>query len=275
MGSGSIVVVQGSQALTTWEARLAPHPVIERDLDRCGWVLRKGETWCVDGSGSVRVAAVLWRVGAVRPTTRQREVLGLLRLAGVPCINSAKALLGGFDRLDMLAELRELGLPMPDCDVAIGTGVLAKVAREVPFVAKVGNFHGGYGKLLVDDRERWSEYADLMATADTYLATEPFLEHRRDVRCLRIGEQHWAIERVGLRWRANVDTIKVRAIEPPEQLVEWSRRVAEQRGLDMLGLDALETDAGWMVLEVNDVPGLRGFPEPVFDAVAQCVRARL
>jgi ribosomal protein S6--L-glutamate ligase len=153
--------------------------------------------------------------------------------------------------------------------------MLAKIGRDVPFVAKVGNFHGGYGKLLVDDAARWSEYADLIETADTYVATEPFIEHRRDVRCLQVGARHWAIERTGRHWRANVDTIKVRPIEPPEPLVEWTSRVAEHRGLDVLGLDALETDAGWAVLEVNDVPGLRGFPDEVLDVVAERVLALL
>ena len=42
-----------------------------------------------------------------------------------------------------------------------------------------------------------------------------------------------------------------------------------------LRLDALETESGWKVLEVNDVPGLRGFPDAALDAVAQCVLARL
>ena len=271
----AIVVVQGSQPLALWQERLAPHRVVQRELDRCGWILRGGETWCIDASGRVQVRALLWRVGAVQPTLRQREVLALLRFAGVPCVNSAKALLAGFDRLEMLAELRELGLPMLDCDVALGLGALATIAREPPFVVKVGNFHGGFGKLRVDERERWSEYVDLIATADTYVATEPFVEYIRDVRCLQIGNQHWAIERRGRGWRANVDTIGVRPIEPPAELVEWTQRVAEARGLDMLGLDALETESGWKVLEVNDVPGLRGFPDAALDAVAQCVLARL
>lgn len=275
MSAPSIVIVQGRVPLHEWQARLAPHAVVSRELDRASWLVRDGRTWCIDASGPVEVAGVVWRVGATQPSQRHREVLGLLRFAGVPCINSARALLAGFERIEMLAGLRELGLPMPACDLALGEGVLAKLGREVPFVVKVGNFHGGYGKLLVDARERWSEYADLVATANTYVSAEPFVPHRRDVRLLRIGAQCWAIERRGRGWRANVDTIDVRLIDPPEILVEWSARIAESRGLDMLGLDALETDEGWLVLEVNDVPGLRGFPDAVLDAAAACVLARL
>ncbi len=268
----AVVVIEG---VLDWTTRLAPHRVVHRRLDEVGWILKAGRLWCVDPREAVEVAAVLWRVGAVGPRARDREVLEVLRLAKVPCVNSAESLLRGYDRLGMLATLRDAGLPIIVPDVALGRGLARQIAHDAPFVAKVGNFHGGFGKLLVEDRGRWAEWVDVLAVADTYVATERYWPHRRDVRCMVVGEQVWAMQRRGRGWRANVDTLDARMIEPPRELVAWAKQAQRALGAELLGLDALETDEGWIVLEANDVPGLRGFPEPVVEAVAQLLLDRL
>ncbi len=68
--------------------------------------------WVFDASGGFRVDAVLWRVGAIKPQPEQHHVLELIRMAGVPCFNPAAVHLRGCDRLSILNELREAGLPV-------------------------------------------------------------------------------------------------------------------------------------------------------------------
>jgi ribosomal protein S6--L-glutamate ligase len=79
--------------------------------------------WVFDASGGLRVDAVLWQVGAIKPQTEQHHVLELIRMAGVPCLNPAAVHLRGYDRLSILNELREAGLPVQNLLCCVeGTG---------------------------------------------------------------------------------------------------------------------------------------------------------
>jgi ribosomal protein S6--L-glutamate ligase len=194
----------------------------------------------------------------------------------VPCVNDAAVLLRGYERLSMLAELRSAGLPVIPFDVAVGDGMARRLAREFPFVVKAGNHHAGYGKVLVKDAEQWSDVADLLFAVDDYVTVEPFIDYRRDVRCLAIGERMWSMVREGAAWKANVDTRRHQVIDPPPQVAEWTRTAMRHLGADTLALDFLEKpDGGYVLLESNDVPGLSGFPEQVRQELVDRLREKL
>lgn len=200
-------------------------------------------------------------MGAIADHWRQRAALNLVRQAGVPCVTRASALVRCYDRLAMLAELREAGLPVVPFDASIGSRLASRIGRDTPFVAKVGSHHGGHGKVLVRG-DAWPELADLVEAADAYVTTEPYVDYVRDVRVLLVGDRVWAMSRKGAGWRANVDTVAAHVVDPPEELVVHARRFASHIGADMLALDAIEdADGGFVVLESNETPGLAGFPE--------------
>ncbi len=253
-----IVVVNGERG---WEEYLAPHEVVVHRVQDTHWVLRNRRLFAIDRAQAGQVDGVLWRVGAIRPDDRQRTALEVIRLSGVPCVNSAAVLLRNFDRLGMLSSLREAGLPAPWFDAVSDTEVLERVAVEYPRVLKVGGLHGGFGKAKVDDPDAWGEIRDLAFAAETYATVEPFIPHKRDVRCLLIGDAVFGMERRGRGWRANVDTIKSRMIDPPPDLERMTRGLARHLGATLLAVDALETDGGWVVMESNETPGLSGFPD--------------
>ncbi|MCY1010104.1 hypothetical protein OV079_31970 [Nannocystis pusilla] len=210
----TIVVVNGER---DWHTRFPGAEVVYGRIQDCAWVLRDGELWYVDREAATRVGGVLWRVGAIRPSERYRTALEIIRLSGVPCVNPAGALLRGFDRLSMLAELRTAGLPVVPFDVAVGDDMARRLGRTFPLVVKAGNHHAGLGKMRVCDQESWGDVADLLFAVDDYVTVEPYIAYRRDVRCLAIGERYWAMEREGRGWKANVDTRKYRLIEPPSR----------------------------------------------------------
>ncbi|MBL9107300.1 MAG: hypothetical protein JNL82_40795 [Myxococcales bacterium] len=269
----TIIVVHGEQ---DWQRYFPDDEVVHRRLADCSWVLRDGELWCVDRESAHRVDAVLWRVGAIRPREQHRNVLDLVRLAGVPCVNPAAVLLRGFDRLGMLAELRAAGLPVIPFDVAIGDDMVRRLGRKFPLVVKAGNHHAGLGKLLVQQQAAWGDVADLLFAVEDYATVEPFIAYRRDVRCLAIGERLWTMEREGRGWKANVDTRKYRLIEPIERLVEHTRAAMRHLQADALGLDFLERpDGEFVTLESNDTPGLSGFPDAAREALAERLKLRM
>lgn len=190
----TVAVINGEKY---WHSYLpeSEFEVAYRRLQDCSWVLKDGALWCVDRDSALRVEGVLWRVGAIRPHPSHRTALEVIRLSGVPCVNPAATLLRGYERLSMLAELRAAGLPVIAFDVAVGDGMSRRLGRDFPFVVKAGNHHAGYGKVLVRDAAQWADVADLLFAVDDYVTVEPFIDYRRDVRCLAMGERLWAMVR--------------------------------------------------------------------------------
>lgn len=248
-----------------------------RRLQNARWILRDdGSLWFLDGVGSFRVDAVLWRVGAIRPMEQHRHALELIRLAGVPCVNSAQTLLRGFERLSMLAELREVGVPMVPFSAYVSEGVLESAEPLLPCVLKVGNWHGGTGKARLRTREEWLDARDLALASSDYATVEPFIDYQRDVRALVVGERMWTMERESGAWKVNRGVAVARLIKTPEELADWTRRMAHHLGADMVGLDWIQTPEGeWKCLESNDVPGLAGWPDEVKAALVAIIREKM
>ena len=251
--------------------------VVRRPLQNARWLLRDdNQLFWLENGGALRVDGVLWRVGAIRAHEQHRHALELIQLAKLPCVNAAQTLLRGFDRLSMLAELREVGVPMLPFQCALGEGVLEAIAPELPCVLKVGNWHGGIGKARLTSHESWQDARDLVATSRDYATIEPFVDYRRDVRVMAVGEQMWAMSRRSEAWKVNRGTSEIEIVNVPAILADWTRRVQTRLGADMLGLDWIETpDGDWLCLESNDVPGLTGWPESVRRALVARMRAEL
>lgn len=269
----TVLVVNGEQ---DWSRYLPGYVVHYRRLQTSQWLLLNDQLWVFDRSGSVRVDAVLWRVGAIRPQPGHRTVLELIRRAHVPCTNSASVLLRGYDRLSMLNELREAGLPVIEMSIALGDGVLDRIVPTFPAVVKVGNLHGGYGKARPRDAEQWADVKDLAFAAEDYVTVEPYIDYVNDIRCLAIGEQLWAMARRGRFWKANTETEHYELIDVPKFVRDCTMRAMAHFHADILGLDYIETaDGTYLLLESNDTPGLSGFPDEVRTAVGQVVRHKI
>ncbi len=269
----AIIVVNGEPDWAPYFTGFEVEPIRIQDA---GWVLRGGELWCLTSSSATLVEGVLWRLGAVRQDWRQRAALNAIRLASVPCVSSSTSLLRCWDRIAMLAELREAGIPTVEFDLAIGDRLVKRHGREFPFIVKVGSHHGGFSKALIEDGTQWSQIADLLFCADDFMTVEPYVEHERDLRCLMIGDQAWCMEQRGASWRANADTLQAKIVEPPTELLDYTQRIRTHLGATSVGVDALErADGSFVVLEVNDPPGLVGFPEEARRAVAAELLAQL
>lgn len=269
-----ILIVNGA---LDWRPHFPGDTVVQTQLARSRWLLERGTLWVQDPRGTHRPDVVLWRLGAVDPHPTHRARLQMLRMAGVSCVNTADALLQGYDRLNMLYLLRQAGLPIQAFDVYAGPEAAALTAPEMPCVLKVGNLHGGRGKACARTPEQWEELMALAELGDLgYATVEPFIDYARDLRCMAVGDRLWAMERASAGWKANVGTTSHELVEVPGEVAQWTRAAARVTGAEVLGVDFLQTREGaWVALESNDVPGVRGWPGAVLEAIAGLVRARL
>jgi ribosomal protein S6--L-glutamate ligase len=269
----NLIVVNGE---ADWQKYFAGIEVHQVYLQTSRWLYHDEKLWVFDSTGVTPVDGVLWRVGAIKPHSSHRSTLELIRFAQIPCVNPVQVLLRGYDRLSMLNELREAGLPLLPYSIALGERILDVLQPTLPAVIKVGNYHGGFGKARLQDEGQWADLKDLLFVIDEYVTIEPYIDYEQDIRCLAVGNQLWAMARQGTTWKVNNQTASYQVIDPPPILQTYTRQVMSHFNADILGLDFLLTrDGNYVLLESNDIPGLSGFPDKARQAVARRVREKL
>lgn len=269
----TLLIVNGA---VDWTPYFPGFRVHQTHIDRSRWWTHQGRLWVQDRAGTHKPDGILWRLGAIPPSPTHRACLELIQLTQTPCVNPPAALLRGYDRLAMLADLKRAGLPVVPFEVVAGRESLDAFHPELPAVLKLDNHHGGYAKARATTPEQWANLTALASPYMTYATIEPFIDYVRDLRCLIVGDRIWTMERRSEGWRANVDTTSYALVQAEPELIGWTRQAAAHMGADMLGLDFLQDREGrFVLLESNDIPGVRGFPPEVLRATASCLIQRV
>ena len=154
-----ILVVNGEKY---WQDLLPEFEVTQKSIQNTSWIFKDERLFVADVDGVFEPDGILWRVGAIKPSEIQTTALNLIELSGIPCVNSAETLKTGFDRLSMLSAIKKQGLPIIDFNVVTKSTHLKNIKIDFPFVVKVGNFHGGFGKVLVENEKKWQDIVDLL-----------------------------------------------------------------------------------------------------------------
>ena len=269
----TILVINGE---SYWQDFFSDFKVEQKKLQSTEWLFRNNKIYAIDAQSVVEPDGILWRVGAIKPLVKHQNALDLIKLSSIPCVNSADILLKGFDRLSMLSVLKECNFPLISFDVVTSSAHLKNLERAFPFVVKVGNYHGGFGKILVENEERWQDIKDLLFISNEYVVVEPFIKYERDIRYLVIGEKVWAMARRGKFWKANIETTDFTLIEKENELTEQILFLQKYLRSDIVAIDILEEKNGTRhFIEYNDIPGLSGFPSEVQIELAECLRKKI
>jgi ribosomal protein S6--L-glutamate ligase len=269
----TILVVNGE---AYWKDYLSEFKVVQKKIQTTEWLLKNGELYAVDVEGLIKPDGILWRLGAISPDTKHQEVLNLIALSNIPCVNSAEVLQMGYDRLSMLLVLQKSDFPVIPFDVVTNNYHLKNLEREFPFVVKVGNYHGGFGKVLVENERSWQDLKDLLFVSNTYITVEPYINYDLDIRYLAIGEKVWAMARKGKHWKANVETTSFTLIEKDKELTQKTLELQRKLQSDIIAVDILQEKNGDInVVEYNDIPGLSGFPNEVQIEVAERLKSKM
>lgn len=196
---------------------------------------------------------------------RSWGLLALLEWAdsrGVPTINRRSAISAVHNKADMSIALAKDRLPTPD--TWFGTPVrLSDTIPDsaYPLIIKLIFGDNCRGLEVVDsaDALRALDWSDSVALAQRYHTTDGY-----DLKLYGIGDDVWAVRKpspFNKRSEDDPDAKRSGLAETTPELVELGRRCGRLFGLDLFGVDCIETDHGVFVIEVNDYPNFTSVPD--------------
>lgn len=190
-----------------------------------------------------------------------------LEAAGALVINGSRALETARDKLRALQVLAQNGLPVPRTAFAPDPNYLRAALRCVggaPVVMKLPRGTQGRGVMRAGDPGEAQAISDVMWSVQRDVMVQEYVEEARagDLRVIVVGGAVAAAVRrraAAGEFRANLHrggSVEKAALAEREAAL--AARAAALCGLEVAGVDLLETGRGPLVLEVNAAPGFEG-----------------
>lgn len=186
---------------------------------------------------------------------------------GVRMINSADAILNSRNKFRCLQALAAKDIAFPRTSMVKSMSDIPGAGRSVgrfPLVMKLLQGAQGIGVMMAHDKASLeSVMATMLAELDTDLLMQEFIRESKgsDIRALVVGGKVVAAMRRQAKrgeFRANIHRGGWgEALRLPKRYETLALRAAKAVGLEIAGVDILESDHGPKVLEVNSSPGFQ------------------
>ncbi|MFN0110994.1 MAG: RimK family alpha-L-glutamate ligase [Blastocatellia bacterium] len=193
---------------------------------------------------------------------RSWALLGLLNWAeasGCLTINRQAAISAVHNKAQMSIALAGSGLPIPETYFATIEQLAQEIpAENYPIILKPIFGDNSRGLLVVNSAAELAaiDWPEPVALAQRYFKTDGY-----DLKLYGIGNQIWAVRKVSpFNATADMDKAKEGLAEITPELTELGRRCGQLFGLDLFGVDCIETEAGVLIIEINDYPNYTNVP---------------
>jgi ribosomal protein S6--L-glutamate ligase len=211
-----------------------------------------------------------WTAGVDVVVARGRSwavltMLGWAEDHGIPIVNSRRAVSSVHNKVDMALRLAEANLPVPPTWFGSPVQLAARLRpADYPCILKPVFGDNGAGLRLVNDGAELVEACpEPVALAQHFVPNSGL-----DLKLYCIGRDVWGVRKPS-PWHHG----------PAEQvplLPEWrdlAWRCGSLFGLELFGVDCVETAAGLVIIEVNEFPNYSAIPR-ASDMLVEYVVAR-
>lgn len=212
------------------------------------------------------IDAVIPRIGASF-TFFGTAVVRQFEMMNVFTINPSQAIVRSRDKLRAHQILSGAGVSMPSTGFARSVDEVDEVVEQVggfPVILKLLEGTHGSGVVLVESRKQAMSTLDAFYSLKTQILIQEFIEESggADIRVFVVdGKAVGAMRRTAAEgdFRSNLHkggTAEVHKLS--RKLKSTAEKSAKALGLNMAGVDLVESSRGPLVLEVNSSPGLQG-----------------
>lgn len=206
------------------------------------------------------------RIGSDAPPLCFSNLLVLER-AGVRCINSPDALLRARDKTITYTLLSAAGVPCPRTQVA-GSGSTLELEFGPPWVVKLAVSTKGQGVCLAESERSLRSVVDSLKETGKGILVQEFVKESKgsDVRVVVLGGKAARAARRSSQapdeFRSNLYLGgRAESLTLTPDMAFIAENAAAAMGLEIAGVDLLESKDGYLVVEVNGSPGLTAAPE--------------
>jgi len=222
------------------------------------------------------IAVAIPRIGA-SITEYGLAVVNHLDMMGIPILNNAIAIARSRDKFRCLQMLAKFGVSVPRTVVVGDRSKVFELIEEVgglPAVLKLIRGTQGVGVMLASSVAELQSILSTFGTLGERIVLQEFVREAegKDLRALVVGNQvAGAMQRRAKRgeFRSNIHRGgEGVAIELPKDYASAAVRAAQLIGLEVAGVDMLESSEGPKVLEVNSSPGFKGLEKATGNDIA-------
>ena len=213
-----------------------------------------------------RFDAVLPRIGASM-TDYGISIVRHFEMLGIYTVNSSQAIADSRNKMRSLQVMNQAGLLVPSTVLTRTTQGLhsaVDAVKGLPVVLKVLRGTQGMGVMLVNTPISLESVLDTLRTLDQDVIIQQFIVEGAgsDYRVFVIGNEVIAtMMRTAPRgeFRSNIHRGgSGNSIQLPSTYEQTAIRAAKILGLEIAGVDLMESHSGPMVIEVNSSPGFEG-----------------
>jgi ribosomal protein S6--L-glutamate ligase len=213
-----------------------------------------------------RPDVVVPRIGA-SITDHGLAVVNQFDMMRVPLVNNSQPIARSRDKLRSLQLLAAAGIDIPRTVMARDPSQIQRVLEMVggpPAVIKVLKGTQGIGVILAETEQVAQAIVETFASLGMNILVQEFIEESegRDIRALVVGGRVVTAMRRQARlgeFRSNVHRGATgAAVDLPEAYQRAALRATEVMGLQVAGVDLLESGGGPKVIEINSSPGFEG-----------------
>src|SRR5262249_46808123 len=206
-----------------------------------------------------------WFAGLDALVARGRSwaLLGLLGWAEARCmrtINCRNAIASVHNKAQMSIAFAEAGLPIPQTYFVSIEQLGQQIPREnYPIILKPIFGDNSRGLLVVKTPEEMAgtDWPEPVALAQRYFETDGY-----DLKLYGIGDQIWVVRKPSpFNAHPEMDKSKEGLAETTSELQDLGRRCGQLFGLDLFGVDCIETGDGVLIIEINDYPNYTNVPD--------------
>jgi ribosomal protein S6--L-glutamate ligase len=242
------------------------HEVAVVDYLRCYMDITARRPKVLYRGEEVRPHAIIPRIGASY-TFYGTAVVRQFEMADVFTLNSSDGISRSRDKLRSMQILSRSGVGMPTTSFAHSiqdvNGIL-EIVGGTPVVVKLLEGTQGLGVVLAETKKAAESVIGAFRQLDANILVQQFIKEAggADIRAFVVGGKvAAAMRRQGAPgdFRSNLHrggSAEVIKLTPSER--STAVRAAKAHGLNVAGVDLLQSEEGPMVLEVNSSPGLEG-----------------
>lgn len=243
------------------------HRPLVVDTLRCTMVLAKdAPRMLYRGVDLAGLDVAIPRIGA-SITAYGLAVVNQLDMMGVPVLNNSLPIARSRDKLRCLQLVSRFGIDIPRTVMAHERSNVSKLVQEVgglPVIIKLIRGTQGVGVMIAHTLQEAHTILNTFGELGQETVLQEFIaeSNGRDIRALVVGDRVVGAMRRQAKqgeFRSNLHRGgEGTPIELPEAWAQAAVKAAHIVGLELAGVDMLETESGPKLMEINSSPGFEG-----------------